>query len=166
MAISFRPRPIAAKARRAPPLKVGRHCAHEKTRRVTTNVPNDEFPCTISQITGIGGGSESFKGSLTGFSGETFDQGKVDGKGHIFIASNSGDFMFMDYTASGSITDASTFKSLQFLAGSLDDVAPLVGLGSNPTSTTPKPSTIVVWTLLGLISLMSHRWWWCQGRVV
>src|SRR5262249_22788228 len=31
------------------------------------------------------------------FPGEQFDQGSADGKGHIFVASNGGDLLFVDY---------------------------------------------------------------------
>ena len=62
--------------------------------------------------------------------GQQFDQGTVDGKGHAYVASNTGDLTFVDYSASGLVNDVSNFVSTQFLATSLDDVAPLVGEGS------------------------------------
>ena len=62
--------------------------------------------------------------------GLTFDQGAVDGKGHIFGATNNGLMIFIDYSVSGKVGDISNFVSSQFLANSLDDVAPLVGPGA------------------------------------
>lgn len=83
------------------------------------------------------------------FSGMAFDQGTVDGAGHLFAASNTGHMTFVDYAASGLIT--SGFLSTQFLASNLDDVAPLVGAGSTrPPVTVPEPGVLM---LLGLALL-------------
>ena len=64
--------------------------------------------------------------------GMTFDQGAVDGHGHVLVASNSGHMLFVDYSASHLINAPGNFQSLQFLAPSLDDVTPLSGLGALP----------------------------------
>ncbi len=58
------------------------------------------------------------------FAGADFDQGTVDGLGHLFVASNDGDLFFMDYSASGLVADLGNFTKVQFLAESLDDIAP------------------------------------------
>jgi hypothetical protein len=71
--------------------------------------------------------------------GDQFDQTAVDGKGHLFAASNGGYLAFVDYSASGFIGDIGNYSSEQFLASSLDDIAPLSGIGSN---TVPEPSTV------------------------
>jgi len=77
---------------------------------------------------------------ITGFGG-TFDQGAVDGQGHIFAANNDGNLTFLDISGTGRINTAS-FVSTQFLAGSLDDIAPLVGPGANPA--VPEPMTVLL----------------------
>jgi len=59
-----------------------------------------------------------------------FDQGTVDGNGHAFVASNTGQLFFVDYSASGLIGDVNNFLDCQVLDTNLDDVAPLVGMGS------------------------------------
>jgi len=71
-----------------------------------------------------------------------FDQGTVDGNGHAFVASNSGHFFFVDYSSTGLIGDVSNFVDCPFLESNLDDVAPLVGMGSTeecPEGTTGTP---------------------------
>jgi len=78
-------------------------------------------------------------GDLSGFAG-TFDQGAVDGAGHIFAANNNGNLTFIDYTTTKNIVTRD-FISTQFLAANLDDVAPLSGLGS---SGVPEPSTMAL----------------------
>jgi len=77
---------------------------------------------------------------LSGFAG-TFDQGAVDGKGHIFAANNDGTLTFIDISGSKNIA-AANFIGTQFLANSLDDVAPLVGPGSQPPPTVPEPGSL------------------------
>ena len=64
--------------------------------------------------------------------GVQFDQGTVDGNGHMFVADNNGNLFFMDYSASGLVANAGNFVALQFLDTCLDDVAPLSGLGEPP----------------------------------
>jgi streptogramin lyase len=68
-----------------------------------------------------------------------FDQSAVDGKGHLFVASNTGSIVFMDYSTSGLI-DAPSFTDSQFLATDLDDIAPLSGAGAN----IPEPGTLLL----------------------
>jgi hypothetical protein len=88
------------------------------------------------------------------FAGADFDQGAVDGKGHAFVASNDGDLLFVDYSASGLIGALSNFSSIQFLAAALDDVAPLVGPGAPPPPpAVPEPGTLalIAVVLLGLL---------------
>jgi len=75
--------------------------------------------------------------------GNVFDQGAVDGFGHLFLswASNTGGIYFEDYASSGLIGAASNYN--KFTGGALflnnlgqpafydvDDVAPIVGPGS------------------------------------
>jgi len=84
--------------------------------------------------------------------GETFDQGSVDGKGHIFAASNLGNLLFMDYSATGAVGSGSTFSAKTFLAANLDDIAPLSGAGSH----VPEPETLFLLPL-GLVGLFVAR---------
>ena len=82
----------------------------------------------------------------TGINGD-FDQGSVDGFGHALIAGN-GDITFIDYSQTHDITSPLNTVIITAGFGAIDDVAPLVGLGSQ--SNTPEPSTL---TLLGLGAL-------------
>lgn len=84
--------------------------------------------------------------------GGTFDQGTVDGKGHIFAANNNGNMTFIDYGASGLVNGLGSFASTQFLHSSLDDIAPLVGTGS----TVPEPSILAL-IGIGFIGLIGWR---------
>ena len=90
------------------------------------------------------------------FNGENFDQGTVDGMGHVFVASNTGDLVFMDYSAAagGLISDAGNTVHTQFLAFFLDDVAPLVGAGSNPL---PAPAGMSL-AFIGVAGLAGYSW--------
>jgi hypothetical protein len=76
-----------------------------------------------------------------------FDQSAVDGQGHLFVASNSGGLEFIDYDATKNIGTA-TFKAEPFLAGSLDDIAPIAGIGGG--GQVPEPTSIL---LLGTIMM-------------
>jgi len=91
--------------------------------------------------------------STRAFAGVNFDQGAVDGAGHAFVASNTGDLLFVDYAATGLLGAMSNFTSLQFLKASLDDVAPLVGPGA-PPPTVPEPGTLALLGL-GLLTLLA-----------
>lgn len=73
-----------------------------------------------------------------------FDQGAVDGFGHALIAGN-GQLTFIDYSQTHDITNPNNIVIIRGGFSSIDDVAPLVGPGSN--TSTPEPSGI---TLLGL----------------
>jgi hypothetical protein len=79
-----------------------------------------------------------------------FDQSAVDGKGHLFVASNSGNLEFIDYDASGLIGAGGNFTSSPFLAANLDDIAPLAGVGGG--GQVPEPSSIFLFgtVLLGV----------------
>lgn len=70
-----------------------------------------------------------------------FDQGAVDGHGHAFIA-GCGDLTFIDYSQSHDITNPNNVIVTSGFYG-IDDVAPLVGLGSQP-GTVPEPATIAL----------------------
>jgi hypothetical protein len=93
--------------------------------------------------------------------GGNFDQGTVDGEGHLFAACNCGDLLFLDYSASGLVSDASNFTATPFLADFLDDVAPLVGAGRTGGGSVPEPTTVALIGLglvgIGLMGLRSRR---------
>jgi hypothetical protein len=66
--------------------------------------------------------------------GMSFDQGTVDGSGHLFVASNGGTLFFEDYSSTGRIGVSGSFFKNPFLVGGLDDVAPLAGPGTASSS--------------------------------
>ena len=92
--------------------------------------------------------------SLTGVG--NFDQAAEDGKGHLFVASNSGLLEFVDYDTTGLIGSAGNFTAEPFLKGSLDDIAPLSGAGSTAT---PEPSSLMLLGsgLMGLLGMSRRR---------
>jgi len=90
---------------------------------------------TVQQLDAAG----SILSSVTGTG--NFDQAAEDGKGHLFVASNAGNLLFVDYDATGLIGAAGNFSASPFLAGSLDDIAPLSGVGSNPV---PEPASLAL----------------------
>jgi hypothetical protein len=77
------------------------------------------------------------------FAGEEFDQSAIDGNGHLFLASNTGDMVFVDYDGTGNVANPSDFTATRFINTNLDDFAPLSGPGAQ----TPEPATL---TLLGM----------------
>lgn len=107
------------------------------------------------QIAQIDPATGSIVSSAT-FGGNTFDQGAVDGLGHIFWASNSGQFLFMDYSTTGSVGSTSNFVSDKFFQSNLDDVAPLIGAGGTGTTSVPEPGTVALLSL-GFLSLAASR---------
>jgi hypothetical protein len=107
-----------------------------------------------SHITQIDPNSLAIVSDLnTGASGFEFDQGTVDGQGHIFAASNTGRLVFLDVTNSRQV-GSPDFMTSVFLAPQLDDVAPLIG----PGSPAPAPSSFALLST-GLFSLLGYRLW-------
>lgn len=92
------------------------------------------------------------------FRGATFDQGTVDGLGHIFAADNNGLLYMVDYS-SGTLAGA-TSEGL-FLANQLDDIAPKVGSGSNKV---PDAGSTAFLGLIGLVCLgFVHKGQQCRA---
>ncbi len=58
------------------------------------------------------------------------DQVAVDGRGHLFAAANGGQLVFVDFSATGKVADPKNFRSAVYVVPTLDDIAPLVGPGS------------------------------------
>ncbi|RIK81385.1 MAG: hypothetical protein DCC68_08760 [Planctomycetota bacterium] len=83
--------------------------------------------------------------------GTDFDQGTVDGLGHIFAANNGGDLFLIDYSATGTLSAASTIFDRRFLANALDDLAPKVGPGS--IDSIPEPVSMGIWCVLAGIAV-------------
>jgi WD40 repeat protein len=89
-------------------------------------------------------------------SGNTFDQGAVDGDGHLFWADNGGRFFFLDYSTTGDVSSPTNFASNEFFKSALDDVAPLIGAGGTITPPVPEPETYAL-MLAGLAALSIVR---------
>lgn len=87
------------------------------------------------------------------FNGPTFDQGTVDGLGHIFGADNGGTLYLIDYTG-GTLAGATVGS--KFLASSLDDIAPKVGSGSNNNRAPDAGGTLTLFSLV-LCGLIAFR---------
>jgi len=85
-----------------------------------------------THITQIDPGSMKVVSDLEIKAGVVLDQGTVDGHGYVFVASNSGQLVFVDYSGSKKIGASSNKVAVQFLASALDDVAPLSGAGAAP----------------------------------
>jgi len=65
----------------------------------------------------------------------------VDGHGHALVA-GCGEITFIDYSVTGDITDiAHNFHVSIGGFNGIDDVAPLAGVGSQPT---PEPASLAV----------------------
>ena len=60
------------------------------------------------------------------------DQGTSDGLGHLYVASNTGYLVFVDFTISGEVGKPD-FVDAPFCDTFLDDIAPDCGLGGRPT---------------------------------
>ncbi|MHB8313707.1 MAG: hypothetical protein ACYDD0_10485, partial [Candidatus Dormibacteria bacterium] len=81
------------------------------------------------------------------FGGQPFDQGAVDGLGHVFVSNNNGNLVSIDYSgASPKLISKANPNHIydQPLTGYLDDVAPLLGTGGQmavSTSALPTPAS-------------------------
>ncbi len=115
----------------------------------------DEF---ISQYD-LGGGGFIGDLDVSALGATQLDQGTVDGKGHIIVADNGGDLIFVDYKSTALVT-TNDFSAGFFLDDFLDDVAPLVGSGRTDggNNEIPEPLTGVLGIMgLSLLSLRMRR---------
>jgi len=76
--------------------------------------------------------------TFTGPGGDEYDQSAADGHGHLFVASNNGNLVGLDYDASGLINTGTHGEA--FLRASLDDIAPLSGSGAP----VPEPASLAL----------------------
>ena len=87
--------------------------------------------------------------------GTRLDQGTVDGHGRVFLASNDGRMVFVDYSSTRRVGDLSNRTVVEPLVANLDDVAPLVGPGAPPApATTPWWGTAGLGALVGAFALL------------
>ena len=131
------------------------------TNRPAHGLSFDPFTNTVIMNSGTGIAqfdpvSGTIIGTISAAPGNQFDQAAEDGKGHLFVASNDGNLAFVDYSAvlGGSIGGPGNFVTLQFLADTLDDIAPLSGPGSQ--GNVPEPSTMLL-IGSGLLGLWGFR---------
>jgi len=85
------------------------------------------------------------------FPGLQLDQGTVDGKGHLFAASNTGQLLFVDYSITHHIDDPRDVVAKAFVDPNLDDLAPLTGPGAKPT---PRNNVTLLAVVGGVIAVV------------
>ncbi|PWL03714.1 hypothetical protein [Hallerella porci] len=79
-----------------------------------------------------------------GYNRWLLDQGTADHKGHIFVASNSGHLIFVDFTSNpNKLIDNNILIHVQWIDNYLDDVAPMAGAGSNRQSANTEGGNVV-----------------------
>jgi hypothetical protein len=111
------------------------------TTRKLSGLPNahgmtfDPYTKTLFVFGGTGiiqinpGDPQKIVSSMT-VPGVQFDNGTTDGRGHLFVASNFGQLVVVDYHVSGVVGDTRNVVTDLHLENNLDDVAPLVGPGA------------------------------------
>lgn len=119
-----------------------------KTRKVIADVDLRKYMFPDSLMTGSysSNGAETSGYAIKG-SYEIrwlLDQGTADHKGHIFVASNSGHLVFLDYTSNpNKLIDNNILLHVQWIDNYLDDLAPIAGAGSNRNSATTNTGTLI-----------------------
>ena len=84
--------------------------------------------------------------------GTLLDSGTTDGHGHLFVASNLGQLVVVDYSATGRIGEPRDIVTVVPLHDDLVAVAPLIGPGAQPGSTRWEYVTEVA---LGLVLILA-----------
>ena len=92
--------------------------------------------------------------SQRNFLGLRFDQGTVDGRGHLFAADNGGKLIFIDYSATRRIGDERNRVETRFLDPGLDDLAPLTGPGAKPGAKAKSHTPLVLLVGLALVVVL------------
>jgi hypothetical protein len=87
--------------------------------------------------------------------GLRFDQGTVDGRGHLFAADNGGKLVFIDYSATRRIGDERNRVETRFLDPGLDDLAPLTGPGARPGAKAKSHTALVLLVGLALVVVLA-----------
>lgn len=83
-----------------------------------------------------------------------FDNGTTDGLGHLYVASNTGELVVVDYHQSMRLGDARNVVTQLTLHNALDDVAPLIGPGAAGAGQAwAKPSEIGL-AVLAVVALL------------
>jgi hypothetical protein len=113
----------------------------------------DEFTASLFlfgsfSILQIDSGSPTVISSQRNVLGMRFDQGTVDGRGHLFVADNGGRLVFVDYSATRKVGDDRNRVETRFLDPGLDDLAPLTGPGARPDA--EAESRTPLYLLLGI----------------
>ena len=99
----------------------------------------------------IDSGSPDVISSQRNFLGLRFDQGTVDGRGHLFAADNGGKLVFVDYSATRKIGDDRNRVETRFLDPGLDDLAPLTGPGARPEAESKSRTPLFLLVGIGLV---------------
>jgi LPXTG-motif cell wall-anchored protein len=109
----------------------------------------DEFTASLLlfgsfSILQIDSGTPETISSQLDIPGMRFDQGTVDGDGHLFAADNGGKLVFIDYSVTRKVGDKANRVETRFLDPNLDDLAPLTGPGARPEPEGDSKTTLFV----------------------
>ena len=121
----------------------------------------DLILCGATQVTQIIPGANVIISTFTGPVTGPYDQCAADGKGHLYVASNDGTLTFIDYSISH-LVGTPDYTTSPFLAASLDDIAPIAGLGGvggGPSSPVGGQIIPIDMTALFVVGIMTSAFW-------